>query len=76
MIHFFDIESFKNMSETIIVSKVEYEQFKKEFVFEKLKGKRFGESFCEKFGVSSPVLSIMKNEEETDFLIQTLGYIK
>jgi len=54
----------------------QYEQFKKEFVFEKLKGKRMGQAFCEKFEISDYMLSNLISEEETEFLIKSLGYIK
>lgn len=53
-----------------------YELFKKEFVFEKLKGVSFGEAFCKKFGIVDNMLSNIKSETEADFLIRSLGYIK
>jgi len=68
--------NFGLRSTTKVISKTEYEQFKKEFVFEKLKGKQLGQSFCEKFEIDNSLLSIMKNDEETDYLIQTLGFVK
>lgn len=53
-----------------------YEQFKKEFVFDKLKGVSFGEAFCKKFSIVDNMLSNIKSETEADFLIRSLGYIK
>ena len=39
------------------VSKEDYEQFLKDVVFEKLKGKRFGQAFAERFNIRDRVLS-------------------
>lgn len=76
--HFQTMNAMANMlsksKKTITLE--QYEQFKKEFVFEKLKGKRMGEAFCEKFEISDYILSTITSEEETDFLIKNLGYIK
>ena len=58
------------------VTPEQYEQFRKEFVFEKLKGVTLGQSFCEKFDINDYMLSNLKDEEETEFLIKSLGYIK
>ena len=58
------------------VTPLQYEQFKKEFVFDKLKGLTLGQSFCEKFEIQDYMLSNLKDEEETEFLIKSLGYIK
>jgi hypothetical protein len=58
-----------------IISKTEYDKFCKEFVFDKLKGKRFGESFCEKFNVDSFILSNL-SDETAKHHIEKLGYIK
>jgi hypothetical protein len=57
------------------ISKTEYDIFCKEFVFDKLKGKKFGESFCEKFGFNSIFLKGLSDETAKDH-IQKLGYIK
>ena len=58
------------------VTREQYNQFKKEFVFEKLKGLTLGKAFCEKFEISDYMLSNIKSEEEATFLIENLGYIK
>lgn len=58
------------------VTQEQYEQFRKEYVFEKLKGCTLGESFCKKFDIQDYMLSNLKDEEETEFLIKSLGYIK
>lgn len=54
----------------------DYEQFKKEFVFEKLKGLTLGQAFCEKFEINDYMLSNIESDEEATFLIENLGYIK
>ena len=58
------------------ITKTQYDQFKKEFVFEKLKGLTLGQSFCEKFDIQDYMLSNLKDDNEIDFLIKALGYIK
>jgi len=57
------------------VSKKEYEKFCKEFVFEKIKGKRFGEAFTEKFGFNGLTLNKL-SDEVAKYHIECLGYIK
>jgi hypothetical protein len=58
------------------VTAKEYEDFKREFVFEKLKGKRLGQAFCEKFNMNGGVISILTNDEEAEYLIKTVGFVK
>ena len=58
------------------VTQKQYDEFKKEFVFEKLKGLTLGQSFCEKFDIQDYMLSNLKDDNEIDFLIKALGYIK
>ena len=58
------------------VTKEQYEQFRKEYVFEKLKGLTLGQAFCKNFDIQDYMLSNLKDEEETEFLIKSLGYIK
>ena len=57
------------------VSRKEYDQFCKEFVFEKIKGKRFGEAFTEKFGFNGLTLNKL-SDEVAKYHIECLGYIK
>lgn len=57
------------------VSKKEYDKFCKEFVFEKLKGKRFGEAFTEKFGFNGLTLNTL-SDEVAKYHIESLGYVK
>jgi hypothetical protein len=73
------VNNLNNMSESTtekFVTLKEYEDFKREFVFEKLKGKRLGQAFCEKFNMNGGVISILTNDEEADYLIKTVGFVK
>jgi hypothetical protein len=56
------------------ISRVEYDMFLKEFVFDKLKGKSFGTAFCEKFGFSDIFLKALSDETAKSH-IEKLGYI-
>lgn len=38
------------------ISKKDYKIFCREFIFEKIKGKKFGVAFCEKFNILSTVV--------------------
>lgn len=58
------------------ISKHEYELFCKEFVFEKLKGKKFGEAFCDKFGYKNFMLSEFTDETLAKRTIKNMGYVK
>lgn len=54
----------------------QYEQFKKEYTFEFLKyGTRFGQSFCNYFGITDHVLFYKPSAESADRYIQK-NYIK
>lgn len=57
------------------ISKEDYEIFCKEFTFEKLKDKSFGEAFCEKFDIEDYFLSHF-TDETAKYHIEKLGYIK
>lgn len=57
------------------ISKVEYDIFCKEFVFEKLKGKSFGSAFCEKFNFNNVFLRGLSDETAKSH-IEKLGYIR
>lgn len=60
---------------SMCVSKKEYDQFCKEFVFEKLKGKTFGQAFTEKFGFNGLTLNNL-SDEVAKYHIESLGYVK
>jgi hypothetical protein len=57
------------------ISKKQYELFCKEFVFEKLKGNSFAESFCKKFKFNDTFLKNL-SDETAKYHIEMLGYIK
>lgn len=58
-----------------VISKHEYKIFCNEFVFDKLKGQSFGESFCKKFGFNDTFLKNLSDETAKNH-IELLGYIK
>lgn len=59
------------------VSVSDYEQFEREFIFNRITGKKtFGEAFCEKFNINDIVLNIIKNEELAKKHIKTFNYIR
>lgn len=57
------------------VSRVDYDNFCKEFVFDQLKGKSFGAAFCERFNIVDYVLPEISNHNSKS-LIETLGYLE
>ena len=57
------------------ISKKQYELFCKEFVFEKLKGNSFAESFCKKFKFNDTLLKNL-SDDTAKYHIEMLGYIK
>jgi len=57
------------------ISKKQYDLFCKEFVFEKLKGIGFAESFCKKFKLNDTFLKNL-SDETAKYHIEMLGYIK
>ena len=44
------------------ITQEEYEQFRKEFIFDELKGISMGEAFCAKYKDNNLLLSTMKNK--------------
>lgn len=63
----------ENSSKT--VAKYDYENFCKEFVFEKLRGKNFGEAFCKKFDFNDTFLRGL-SDQTAKLHIEKFGYIK
>ena len=57
------------------VSKQDYEWFCKEYVFDQIKGIRFGEAFCKRFGIDDALINMVSNDT-AKFHIEALGYIK
>lgn len=58
------------------VSRTEYELFLKEFVFEKLKGKRLGQAFAERFDIRDRMLSNYVSDDFATDHIKRCEYIK
>lgn len=52
----------------------DYNIFCREFIFEKIKGKSFGETFCEKFGFNNTFLRNL-SDDTARYHIEKLGYI-
>jgi hypothetical protein len=57
------------------ISKQEYEIFCKEYIFDQLKGKRFGRAFCERFNVNDTVVKCLFDEDIAREMI-TENYIQ
>ncbi len=58
------------------VSKKEYELFLKEAVFEKLKGKKLGQIFAERFGIRDRVLSNYSEDSNVINHIKWCEYVE
>lgn len=64
-----------NFTQSPTISSVEYEIFKKEFIFDKIKGIKFGDAFCQKFNLDDEILKNL-SDETAQYHIETLGYIE
>ena len=58
------------------VTKKEYNEFCKEYVFEKLKGINFGTAFQKRFGARDRILSMFSKQEDAMSHITYCGYVK
>jgi len=68
--------SFLNRTTNKLISKQEYEVFCKEYIFDQLKGKRFGQAFCERFDiVNDMVMQLLIDEDIAREMIEE-NYIK
>lgn len=65
-------DSFKDDNAQSI-SQEDFDQFLKEFTFEKLKGKKLGECFAQKFNIQDRILYMMSDEES---IIKHIEYCK
>ena len=52
------------------VSQEDYEQWARGFVFEGLRDQRYGQSFCNRFGIRDNILFYTSTVEEADQYIQ------
>ena len=57
------------------ISKQDYELFRKEYIFDQLKGMRYGKAFCERFQIDDPVISRLIDTDLAEELIE-VNYIK
>jgi len=57
------------------ISKQEYEVFCKEYIFDQLRGKRFGRAFCERFNINDIVVKCLIDEDIVREMI-TENYIQ
>jgi hypothetical protein len=68
--------SFLNRTTNKLISKQEYEVFCNEYIFDQLKGKRFGQAFCERFDiVNDMVVKLLIDEDIAREMIEE-NYIK
>jgi len=75
MVFDLSIETFKDYG-AIKVSKEDYNSFMKEFVFEKLKGKKLGEAFAQKFHIRDRVLYMYNKDCDAIAHIQNCKYVQ
>lgn len=54
----------------VLVSRHDYEQWARGFVFEGLRDQRYGQSFCNRFGIRDNILFYSSSVEEADHYIQ------
>ena len=57
-----------------VVSRKEYEIFCKEFIFERLKGVKFGRAFCDRFQISNYLIPHLSDESAKDY-IESQGFV-
>lgn len=55
--------SFLDALPKTLISRQEYEVFNKEYIFDQLKGKRFGRAFCERFHIDDTVVNCLFDED-------------
>jgi hypothetical protein len=56
------LQSLDKRNKEFKITKQEFDDFYKGFLFEELKGTKLGTAFCEKFGQTNYVLSILHNK--------------
>lgn len=58
------------------ITKEQYEEFKKEFIFLKLQGKSFGNAFGEKFGIDDWILKVNTTDKFAMDHIDNCKYVR
>lgn len=64
-----------NPTQAKTISKQDYELFRKEYIFDQLKGLKYGKAFCERFQIDDPVISRLIDTDIAIDLIEE-NYIK
>lgn len=64
-----------NQPQTKTISKQDYELFHKEYIFDQLKGLKYGKAFCERFQIDDPVISRLIDTDIAIDLIEE-NYLK
>ena len=66
------INNLEESSEPIKISLEQYEIWKKDALFDGLRGLRYGQSFCNSFGIQDNILFFTMNHVEADEYIRKL----
>ena len=75
MVNELSLDTFKD-EEFVPLTETEFEDFLKESIFEKLKGKKLGVFFSEKFGIKDRVLSIYTDDQDVIKHIRYCKYVR
>lgn len=70
-----DIMRSQQPSRNDKISQEEYLRWARGFIFDGLRSLRYGQSFCNHFGITDNILFYSRNTEEADLYIQK-NYIK
>ena len=65
-----DLMQDRRPDHQVSVSQEDYEQWARGFVFEGLRDQRYGQSFCNRFGIQDNILFYCSTVEEADRYIQ------
>jgi hypothetical protein len=74
------MNSFIQMTQDLLGTKIDtkktvslraFEQWRREFIFEGLAGLRYGQAFCNQFGITDYIIYYNRNIEEIDQRIKT-----
>ena len=66
------LNNLEESSEPIQVNKEQYEAWKKEALFDGLRGLRYGQSFCNSFGITDNILYYKVNHTDADEYIRKI----
>jgi hypothetical protein len=58
------------------ISRAEYDEFCRDFLFNLLKGEKFGTAFSKRFGIEDGILDLGLSTEATKDHIKSMGYVK